>query len=67
MTSVKSNLLLGASCIAAIAAVGCVFELAYGQPQYGTTATIAILVASAPATIGFFFAAVKEAKEAEEQ
>ncbi|MEO0803654.1 MAG: hypothetical protein AAFY57_15440, partial [Cyanobacteria bacterium J06642_2] len=62
MTSVKSNLLLGGSCVAAIAAVGCVFELAYGQPQLGTTLTLAILAISIPATVGFFVAAVREAK-----
>jgi hypothetical protein len=58
----KSGLFLGGSCIAAIAAVGCVFELAYGQAKYGVIPTAAILALSVPLTIGFFVAAVMDAR-----
>jgi hypothetical protein len=58
----KSGLFLGASCVTAIAAVGCVFELAYGQAKYGVVPTAIILALSAPLTIGLFVAAVLDAK-----
>jgi hypothetical protein len=58
----KSGLFLGGSCIAAIAAVGCVFELAYGQAKYGVVPTSIILALSAPLTIGLFIAAVIDAR-----
>jgi hypothetical protein len=47
------------SCIAAIAAVGCVFELFSGAPDYGTSITTSILAASVPLCIGLFYAAVR--------
>jgi uncharacterized NAD-dependent epimerase/dehydratase family protein len=58
----KSGLFLGLCCIFAIAAVGSVFELAYGHPTYGTTATTAILVASIPLAAVLFWAAVQDTK-----
>ncbi|MBN3961208.1 MULTISPECIES: hypothetical protein [unclassified Nostoc] len=58
----KSSLFLGGSCVSAIAAVGSIFELAYGQPDFGVTATAIILVLSIPLTGLFFFAAVKDAR-----
>lgn len=57
-----SGLLLMGCCVSAIAAVGSVFELAYGNPTYGTTATAAILAASIPATALMFWGAVKITK-----
>ncbi|MEH2240029.1 hypothetical protein [Nostoc sp.] len=58
----KSGLFLGGSCVSAIAAVGSIFELSYGQPDFGVTVTAIILVLSIPLTGLFFFAAVKDAR-----
>ncbi|MCX7595384.1 MAG: hypothetical protein N2235_16820 [Fischerella sp.] len=58
----KSGLFLAFSCIAAIAAVGSIFELTSGQPDLGTQNTAIILALSIPLTGLFFFAAVKDAK-----
>jgi F0F1-type ATP synthase membrane subunit c/vacuolar-type H+-ATPase subunit K len=52
--------LLGAS-ISAIAAVGSVFELTSGNPEWGTLVTGSILVAAIPLTAFLFFTAVKSA------
>jgi hypothetical protein len=57
-TPLGSICLLGA-CITAIAAVGSVFELASGQPDYGTTLTGTILAISVPLTVGLFYVAVR--------
>ncbi len=57
-TPLGSICLLGA-CITAIAAVGSVFELASGQPDYGTTLTGTILAVSVPLTVGLFYVAVR--------
>jgi hypothetical protein len=58
----KSGVFLLGSCIAAIAAVGSVFELGYGHPTYGTLTTTAILIASIPVSGLLFWAAVKDTK-----
>jgi hypothetical protein len=58
----KSGLFLAGSCVAAIAAVGSVFELSSGQPDLGTQTTAIILGISIPLTGLFFLAAVKDAK-----
>ncbi|ALF53602.1 MAG: hypothetical protein KAF91_11255 [Nostoc sp. TH1S01] len=58
----KSGLFLGASCITAIAAVGSVFELSYGQPDLGFETTAIILGLSIPLTGLFFIAAVRDAR-----
>jgi len=62
----KSNALLGAACLSAIAAVGCVFELSSGDPDYGVPITAVILTLTAPLTVVFFLWAVKLAR-AEQQ
>lgn len=49
------------SCVTAIAAVGSIFELSSGVPQYGTLVTGIILVASVPLTGLLFYAAVRAA------
>jgi hypothetical protein len=59
--SPKSGLLLLGSCVAAIAAVGSVFELTSGNPDLGTLATGTILSASIPLSGFFFYAAVRNA------
>ncbi|OUL37662.1 hypothetical protein BV372_01500 [Nostoc sp. T09] len=58
----KSGLFLGGSCVTAIAAVGSIFELSYGQPDLGVPLTTIILVLSIPLTGLFFFAAVRDAR-----
>ncbi|MEH2376649.1 hypothetical protein [Nostoc sp.] len=58
----KSGLFLGGCCVSAIAAVGSIFELSYGQPDFGVPATAIILALSIPLTGLFFFAAVKDAR-----
>ncbi|MBD2770854.1 hypothetical protein [Iningainema tapete] len=58
----KSGLFLLCSCVAAIAAVGSVFELSYGHPDLGTQTTAIILALSIPLTAFFFFAAVKDTR-----
>lgn len=58
----KSGVLLLGSCIAAIAAVGSVFELSSGTPELGSLATGAILAASIPLTVIFFLAAVQDTR-----
>jgi len=58
----KSGLLLAIACVAAIAAVGSVFELSYGHPRYGVLATSIILIASIPVTAATFWAAVLDAR-----
>ncbi|MDB9428750.1 hypothetical protein PN482_07450 [Microcystis aeruginosa CS-555/01A07] len=58
----KSGVLLLLSCIAAIAGVGCVFEISSGEPDLGNTTTGLILAASVPLTALFFLAAVKDTR-----
>lgn len=58
----KSGILLGGSCVAAIAAVGCIFELSSGNPEYGALVTGIILAVSAPLTVICFLAAVSDAR-----
>ncbi|WP_017654008.1 hypothetical protein [Fortiea contorta] len=58
----KSGLFLAGSCITAIAAVGSIFELSSGQPDFGVPTTAIILALSIPLTGIFFFAAVKDTK-----
>ncbi|WNN91941.1 hypothetical protein [Gloeocapsopsis dulcis] len=60
----KSGLFLGGSCIAAIAAVGSVFELSSGQPDLGVTVTSVILATSIPLTGFLFYAAVRDTNAA---
>jgi hypothetical protein len=58
----KSMVLLLGSCVAAIAAVGSVFELSSGNPELGSLTTSVILALSVPLGIFLFFAAVKDAQ-----
>ncbi|MGF1537398.1 MAG: hypothetical protein ACFB4J_13085 [Elainellaceae cyanobacterium] len=62
MLTPKSGLFLAGSCIAAIAAVGSIFELSSGVPQLGGTLTSIILALSIPLTGLFFYAAVQDAR-----
>jgi hypothetical protein len=62
MLTPKSGLLLALSCIAAIAAVGSIFELSSGVPDLGNTTTGIILAFSIPVSGLCFYAAVLDAK-----
>lgn len=59
----KSGLFLAGTCITAIAGVGSVFELAYGEPDLGVLPTSIVLALSIPITVIFFVAAVKDTRE----
>ncbi len=61
----KSSLLLFATCVTAIGATGCVFELAYGQPRFGVSITWALLILSIPVTVALFVGAVQAARAAQ--
>ena len=63
----KSGLLLAGSCLAAIAAVGSIFELSSGSPDWGTVPTTVILGLCVPLVGGLFYAAVKDATANQEQ
>jgi len=62
MMTPKSAVFLLGSCVAAIAAVGSIFELASGQPQLGSMATTSILGASVPLVGLFFYIAVRDSQ-----
>jgi hypothetical protein len=62
MMTPKSGLFLAIACICGVAAVGSMFEISSGEPDFGMTPTIVILVASIPAGIAAFLVAVKDAK-----
>lgn len=61
----KSAVFLGACCVAAIAAVGSIFELSSGEPQLGNLTTSIILAISVPAVGLLFYAAVRSANTSE--
>ncbi|NJL82345.1 MAG: hypothetical protein HC890_04145 [Chloroflexaceae bacterium] len=58
----KSGVFLLGSCVAAIAAVGSIFELGSGNPDLGSLTTGAILAASVPLTGLLFWAAVVDTR-----
>jgi len=58
----KSGVFLLGSCIAAIAAVGSVFELTSGQPDLGNLTTTIILITAIPVTGLLFWAAVVDTR-----
>ncbi|BAW95975.1 hypothetical protein NIES970_08940 [[Synechococcus] sp. NIES-970] len=62
----KSGILLLLCCVFAIAAVGCVFELSSGEPDFGTTTTMIILALSVPLTIVSFLWAVQDTRANQE-
>lgn len=67
MMTPKSGLLLLVCCVAAIAAVGCVFELSSGNPDLGNTNTSLILAGSIPLTLATFWFAVQDTRRANEK
>ena len=54
-----AGLFLALACLCGIAATGCVFELAYGDPDLGVSITRAILAASLPATVVSLLVAIR--------
>lgn len=58
----KSGALLGVACLTAIAAVGSMFELSSGDPDWGKAPTAVILALSIPTGILSFIEAVKDAR-----
>ena len=58
----KSGAYLGIACLSAIAAVGSMFELSSGDPDWGTAPTAVIIALSIPAGVIAFRAAVKDAR-----
>lgn len=58
----KSGAYLGIACLSAIAAVGSMFELSSGDPDWGTAPTAVTIALSIPAGIIAFRAAVKDAR-----
>ncbi|MEP0788703.1 hypothetical protein NDI37_17095 [Funiculus sociatus GB2-A5] len=63
MMTPKSGVFLLGSCVAGIAAVGSVFELASGDPRLGSLTTGIILAASIPLVGFLFYAAVRDANQ----
>jgi hypothetical protein len=59
-----SGLFLALACVLGIAATGCVFELAYGDPDLGVATTRAILIASLPGTVIALLVAIRINKPA---
>ena len=59
-----AGLFLALACVLGIAATGCVFELAYGDPDLGVRLTRLILGLSLPATIGSLLVAIRLNKPA---
>jgi hypothetical protein len=54
-----AGLFLALACLLGIAATGSVFELAYGEPDLGVTATRWILGASIPGTLVALVVAIR--------
>ncbi|MCG8364864.1 MAG: hypothetical protein MJA27_16240 [Pseudanabaenales cyanobacterium] len=66
MYTLKSGLFFAGACVAAIASVGSIFELGYGEPDLGTLPTTIILGLSLPLGVVLFLAAVREARANQE-
>lgn len=64
---VPSAVLLLTSSVLAIAAIGCVFELSSGHPQYGTKLTSAILLVAGPAFPYLFWQAIRKGRAESEE
>ena len=59
-----SGLIFALACVLGIATTGCVFELAYGDPDLGVTLTRWILGLTLPATFGSLLVAIRLNKPA---
>ena len=54
-----AGLMLALACVLGIAATGCVFELAYGDPDLGLATTRVILGLSLPGTLAALVLAIR--------
>jgi hypothetical protein len=63
---IKAQLILLISIVAAIAFVGCIYELSYGAPDFGFAITWAILLISLPLGVYTFVKAVSLARKSME-
>ena len=54
-----AGLFLALACLSGIAATGCVFELAYGEPDLGVGLTSAILAACLPGSVIALLVAIR--------
>lgn len=59
-----AGLLLALACLLGIAATGCVFELAYGDPDLGLQTTTLILAGSLPGCVVALLLAIRINKPA---
>ena len=59
-----AGVMLGVACVLGIAATGCVFELAYGDPDLGLATTRVILGLSLPGTLAALVLAIRINKPA---
>ncbi|MFN3359909.1 MAG: hypothetical protein ACK421_00515 [Pseudanabaenaceae cyanobacterium] len=66
-TYLQAQLFLVIAIVAAIAFVGCIYELSSGAPDWGAQLTWSILVGSLPVCIGCFVVAVRLAKASTEK
>jgi len=60
---IKAQLILLISIVAAIAFVGCIYELSYGAPDFGFAITWTILLISLPLGVYTFVKAVTLARK----
>jgi hypothetical protein len=60
---IKAQLILLISIVAAIAFVGCIYELSYGAPDFGAAVTWTILLISLPLGVYTFVKAVSLARK----
>ena len=54
-----AGVFLALACVLGIASTGCVFELAYGDPDLGVKTTSWILALAAPGTVGTLLFAIR--------
>ena len=59
-----AGLFLALACVFGIASTGCVFELAYGDPDLGVSTPSWILALAAPATVATLIVAIRLNKPA---
>ena len=60
---IKAQLILLIAIVAAIAFVGCIYEISYGAPDFGFAITWAILLISLPVGVYSFVKAVTLARK----
>ena len=62
MYTIKGGIFFLGSCVTAIASVGSMFELGYGEPDLGTLPTSIILGLSLPLSVILLLAAIREGR-----